>query len=210
MKKTIKVSLSFGTLPDGAFGDFGNTILANLYSHSEFSAPPVSVADLGAGVTAFKTAKVAQATGGKEATAAKNQRREELLAMLKDLAYYVQVACGNDLEVLLSSGFQATKQNRVPTAMPTPMVERITNGLTGEALVTAKAERFAKTYEAQAAELDENGTPGPYGPSVLQTSSRRIPLPGLTPGKIHIFRVRLVGSKGAVSNWSDPVAQRVM
>lgn len=210
MKKTIKVSLAFANLPDGAFGDFGNTILANVYSHSVFNAPPVTAVDLGAAVTAFRTAKVAQATGGKEATAAKNQRREELLVMLKDLAYYVQVACGNDLEVLLSSGFEATKPNRVPASMPTPMIERITNGLTGEALVTAKAEPGAKTYEAQAAEIDENGTLGPYGPSVLQSSSRRISLAGLTPGKMYVFRVRVVGSRKMVSNWSDPVAQRVV
>jgi hypothetical protein len=155
-------------------------------------------------------AKVAQATGGKEATAAKNQRREELQVMLKDLAYFVQIACGNDLEVLLSSGFQATKGSRTPSSVTTPTVLRIAYGLTGEALVTVKAEHSAKTYEVQAAEVSEDGMHGPYGTSVLQSSSRKIPVQGLAPGKVYAFRVRVIGSKGEVSNWSAPVEQRML
>ena len=112
--------------------------------------------------------------------------------------------------MLLSSGFQATKSTPTPSSVTTPTVLRIAYGLTGEALVTAKAEPYAKAYEVQAAEVGEDGALGPYGPSVLQSSSRKIPVQGLTPGKVYVFRVRVIGSKGEVSNWSAPMGQRML
>jgi hypothetical protein len=210
MKRKIRISLGFGNLPDGDLIVFANKVHADLYSHSVFSGAPVTAADLQAGITAFNTAKVAQANGGKLATAEKNQRREELIAMLEDLAYFVQISSDNDLAILLSSGFLAINNNRTPAALTKAVVERITQNHTGVALVTAKAERNGKTYEVQSAEVDENGTPGPYSPSVMSTSSRKIPVEGLTPGKLYVFRVRVFGGKSEMSDWSDPVTQRVM
>lgn len=210
MKRKIRVSLAFANLSDGDLGDFATKVHADLYSQSVFSGAPVTAADMQAAITAFSTAKVAQGNGGKQATAEKNQRREELIAMLEVLALYAQIASNNDLPTLLSSGFLATNPNRTPTVMPKATVLRITQVHTGVALVTAKAERNGKTYEVQWAELDESGTPGAFSPSVPSTSSRKIPVPGLTPGKMYVFRLRVFGGKSEMSDWSDPVAQRVM
>lgn len=210
MNTNPKVSLAFTRLPDGGFEDFAETIHADLYAVSAFSTAPITAADLQTKITAFKTAKIAQATGGKETTVIKNQRREELAELLKQLAYYEQMACAGDLAVLLSSGFKAASRNRTPTAMPKATVLRIAQGHSGVALVTAKAERGAKTYVVEAAEMDENGVVGPYGPPVFQSSSRKIPVAGLTPGKVYLFRVRVVGGSGETSEWSDSVTQRML
>lgn len=210
MNTNPKISLSFTRLPDGPFEDFADTIHADLYSVSAFSTAPITAVDLQARITAFNVAKIAQATGGKETTVIKNQRREELTEVLKQLAYYVQMACNGDLAVLLSSGFKATSRNRTPAALPKTMVLRITQTHSGVALVTAKAERGAKSYVVEAAEMDENGLVGPYGPPVFQSSSRKIPVAGLTPGKVYLFRVRVVGGSGETSEWSDSVTQRML
>jgi hypothetical protein len=210
MKRKIRVSLAFGNLSDGDLIIFANKVHTDMYSHSVFSGAPVPAADLQTGITAFNTAKVAQANGGKLATAEKNQRRDELIEMLEDLALYAKIASNNDLATLLSSGFLATNSNRTPTVLPKAVVLRITQNHTGVALVTVKAERNGKTYEVQWAEVAENGTPGPFGPTVPSTSSRNIPVPGLTPGKMYVFRVRVFGGKSEMSDWSDPVGQRVM
>lgn len=210
MNTSVKVSLKFTRLPDGDFGNFGKTILAEFYDQSDFANPPVPQADLLAGITAFENSVVAQANGGKLATAEKKQCRKELVAMLKELAYFVQLKCKDDLVILLSSGFLAQNRNHTPTVLAKAVVERITQTHSGVALVTAKAERGAKTYEVQAAEIDENGALGPYGPSVLRSSSRKIPVAGLTAGKKYVFRVRVIGGKGDTSEWSDTLAQRVM
>ncbi len=193
-----------------SFGDFAKTVHTDLYAQSVYAGAPVTAADLQTSITAFTNAKIAQATGGTLATATKNQCRADLTDQLRDLGYYVQVACQNDLAVLLSSGFKAVSRNRTPSALPKAMVERIATGHSGQALVTAKAERNARTYEVMAAEVDESGALGPYGPPVLRSSSRKIPVDGLTAGRMYVFRVRVIGSNGDVSDWSDPVAQRVL
>jgi hypothetical protein len=140
----------------------------------------------------------------------KDQRRAELTAVLKQLAYYVQMACAGDLAVLLSSGFKATSRNRTPSAMPKATVLRISQDHSGVALVTAKAERGGRSYVVEAAEMDENGVVGPYGAPVFQSSSRKIPVAGLTPGKVYLFRVRVVGGSGETSEWSESVTQRML
>jgi len=53
------------------------------------------------------TAKMAAAqTGGPADTAAKNNSRQTLIGMLRDVAAYVQIRCNDDPAILLSSGFE--------------------------------------------------------------------------------------------------------
>lgn len=210
MKTNIKLSYAFRRLPDNSLTALAVRVHTMLYSKSAYASAPVTAPDLQVAITAFSNAKTAQADGGKLATAEKNQRREELLDLLNKLAYFVQLACDNDLVLLLESGFEAVKREPTPTALTKATILRITQKHTGVALVTAKAERNAKTYEMQAAEVDENGMQGPYGPSVLRSSSLNLPMEGLTAGKMYVFRVRVFGAKGDTSDWSDPQAQRVM
>ena len=210
MKINLRISMAFRRLPDNSLVAFALKVHTDLYSQSVYANAPVTAADLQAGITAFSTAKTAQANGGKLATVEKNQRREELLEMLNKLADFAQLACDGDLAVLLESGFEATRRAHVPTSLPKATVERIVNGHSGEALVTVKRERGARIFEVQAAETDESGVPGPYGPAVAVTFSRKIPVAGLTPGKMCVFRARCIGGKGDTSDWSDGAFQRVM
>lgn len=210
MNATYRVSLSFRRLPDGGLSNFANTVLAELYAQAAYDSPPVPEADLRASIDAFKAAKVAQADGGKLHTAAKNQCREELLDQLRNLAFYVQRASRNDLPTLLSSGFGAMSRNRTPAPLPKACVLRIVRGHSGVALVTAKSDRNARLYEVEAAEVDENGVPGPYGSPVRRSSSLSIPVAGLKPGKLYLFRLRMFGGKEGFTDWSNAVMQRVM
>jgi len=210
MKTNIKLSYAFRKLPDNSLTAMAIKVHTDLYGKSAYANPPVTAADLQAGITAFSNAKTAQANGGKLATAEKNQRREELLDLLNKLAYFVQLACDNDLPTLLSSGFEAVKREPSPSTITKTSVLSITQTHSGVALVTVKAERNSKSYEVIAAEIDENGTLGPYGTPVPRSSSRKIPVGGLTPGKMYVFRVRVIGGKGDISEWSDPEAQRVV
>jgi len=210
MKTNVKISFAFRRLPDNSLTAMAVRVHTDLYSKSAYANAPVTAADLQAAITAFSNAKTAQATGGKLATAEKNQRREELIDLLNKLAYFVQLACDNDLPTLLSSGFEAVKRDPSPATITKTSVLSITQTHSGVALVTVKAERYARSYEVIAAEIDENGTLGPYGTPVPRSTSRKIPVPGLTPGKMYVFRVRVIGGKGEISEWSDPLAQRVV
>jgi len=210
MTTAIKVSLKFATLPKGELGNFGKTILAELYDQSDFANPPVLAVDLQAGITAYENSIVAAANGGKLERAEMKECRKALLAMLKELAYFVQLKCKDSMVILLSSGFEAQSRNRTPASLAKGMIARIAQTHSTVALVTAKVDRGARSYEVQAAEIDDDGVLGPYGMPVIRTSSRKIPVEGLTPGKQYVFRVRSIGGKGEISAWSDPVAQRVV
>lgn len=210
MSPKVKVSLSYGRFPDNSLITFARNVHDLIYAQSVFSGAPVTAADLQTGITGFNDAKVAQPNGGKQATAEKNQRRAELLELLDKLALFVQIQSNNDLPTLLSSGFEAQKRAHTPSTVTKPMILRITQTHPGEALVTTKAERSAYVYEVQAAEVDENGALGPYGPVVSRTSSRNIPVAGLTPGKMYVFRVRVISTRGEASAWSDSLSQRVI
>lgn len=210
MKMKSKVSLSFGKIPDNKLTVFAGTVLENLYEQAVFNSPPVPEAVLRAAIAAFKEAKVEQADGGRRTTVVKNQRRAELLDLLRSLACYVQLICDGDLAILLSSGFQAKNENRARTPLEKAVMRRVVHGHSGQALVTTKAQPNVRTWEVIVVELDEDGKPGPHRKTALSTSSRNIPVDGLTPGKLHSFQARALGGSTGCSDWSNAVIQRML
>src|SRR5712672_1220078 len=75
------------------------------------------------------TAKMAAAeTGGIADTAARNNSRQTLIGHLRQVAAYVQIACNNDMALVLSSGFQAQSTNRASTPLEQSQSLSIKNG----------------------------------------------------------------------------------
>lgn len=109
---TYHVSLEFGRLSDPELDEFTGAVIDNMTGNTDYPTPAVSMAALGTARTNFQNAMAAQAQGGTAATAAKNTARDTLVELLRQEANYVQGACGNDLTVLLSSGFHAASTNR--------------------------------------------------------------------------------------------------
>jgi hypothetical protein len=205
----IRVSLAFANgMPDDTFITFARTVSTLLYAEPAFTGIPVPAATLDAATTAFYDAKAAQASGGKAATAEKNNKRAALETLLKELALYVQVASNNNLAMLLSSGFESVSTNRARLPLSKPKVLRVVTGMTGQALVTLSTENNVRGCEVKVAELDENGTPGEFRPVVFSTSSRNIAVNELTPGKMYVIMGRTLGGATTYSDWSDQVAQR--
>lgn len=210
MKTQIeRVSLGFGSnMPDDTLITFSRSVHTQLYGAGGFTNIPVTAVILEAAIDAFSTAKAAQANGGKAATAEKNNRREALVALLKQLAFYVQIASENNLAMLLSSGFQAVSTNRAQLPLTKPAVLRVVTGMTGEALVTMSTEQAARGCEVRVAEVDASGAPGPFRPVVARTSSRNVPIQELVPGKLYAYQGRSFGGATTFSDWSDILVQR--
>ncbi len=205
----IRVSLGFGNgMPDDTLITFSRSVHTQLYVAGGFTGIPVTAAVLGAAVDAFADAKAAQVNGGKAATAEKNNRRDALVALLKQLAFYVQIASENDLAMVLSSGFQAVSNNRTQVQLTKPSVLRVVPGMTGEALVTISTEQAARGCEVRVAEVDASGAPGPFRPVIASTSSRNIPVFELVPGRLYAYQGRSFGGATTFSDWSDLLVQR--
>jgi hypothetical protein len=206
----LRVHLGFATASDHSLEETATSVLSKLYDEPIFANPPVSKAELQAALTAFSLAIAAALQGGPEATAEKNNKREDLISLLRKLAGFVQERHGNDLAVLLSSGFEAVSNNRAQSQLEQPKIKDILNGMTSQLILRVTRVENAKCYEVRYSLLAPNGAPGPLQSGGLHTSSRALPIGNLTPGGNYQFQVRAIGGITGYSDWSDPVSHMCM
>ena len=82
------------------------TIITGLTGNPAFPSPPVDLKAVQSAADDLSSAIVAQAHGGTAATAEKYQKKNALIALLRELRHYVEDHCQNDVAVVLTSGFQ--------------------------------------------------------------------------------------------------------
>jgi hypothetical protein len=204
----VKPSISFLTSDsDPQLITDTNTILANMNGNTNYSTPSPDLAAIQTALDEFSTALADAADGGSTLTSIKNDKRAALVAMLRDLASYVQVTCKGDLTILLTSGFPIQKPQRNPIGvLPAPASLRLTLGSrTGELDAAMPPVLGAAIYNWKLVKAD--------APTVVlqtaQTTAASSSFTGLTPGVIYTAQVNAVGAAGP-SNWSEPVSQMVM
>lgn len=205
----VRVLLGFTTAADHRLEDTAGAVIKGMTDNSAYTNPPVPLAALQTALAAFSAAIAAQEQGGTAATADKNNKREILVGILRQLAAYVQMNCGNDLAKLLSSGFEAVSASRTQHPLETPRILSLDNGTTGQLLVRVSPIANSKCYELRYATL-AGSTLGPWQNGGLYTNSRSMPLNNLTPGTTYQVQVRAIGGTTGYSNWSDPVSHMSM
>ena len=199
---TLRVALSFGGEPDPILLTEAGTVSDSLYGNPYFPTPPVLEVDFDALVTQFREKLETYRSGGPAATALKNEIRRQLIAKMKELAFYVQVTSNNVMSVLLSSGFKAVSTNRAMEPLPAPVITRLVKGQSGQLLLSAAAVRNARGYERQIAPVAADGTVGEWTDLPFTTGARRMLAEGLTPGHRYAFRLRAMGGSTGHSDWS--------
>ena len=200
-----KVSFGFGRLPDTELDNFAQGVIDALTGNAAFPTPPVTPANLQAATDDF-TAKLAAAqTGGPPETAAKNNSRQTLVTMLRDVAAYVQIRCNNDPAILLSSGFQMQSTNRAQVELSQPQSLSLKNGASGQLIGRINPVKGANMYEGRIKLSD-----GEWLPSIFTGDSQHIIFDGLTRGKDYTAQVRALGGSTGQSDWSDPSSHMAM
>lgn len=202
---TYRVSLGFGRLSDAPLNTFSENVVVKMTANPGFTTPIVSLAALTTAQTAFAVAMVEAAHGGKQATAEKNDAREALIALLRQEAAYVQSIAGEDLPMLLSSGYENMSTNRTQIALPKPVVERVDNPMSSQLGLRLKPVPTAAAYEVRVS----YGTNGWQAVGVF-TQARSILIEDLTPGTVYNVQARAVGGSTGYSDWSDPVSHMAM
>jgi hypothetical protein len=152
-------------------------------SAATYPTPPVTMANLQTARNDF-TAKIAAAkAGGPADTAAKNNSRQELLGMLRQLVSYVQINC----------------TNRAQSPLDQPQGLVIKNGASGQLVASVSPVKNTSMYEGRA-----KAPTGDWLPSVFTGDSQHITFDAPTPGTNYFVQVRALGGLTGQSDWSDP------
>ena len=199
-----RVLTSFTKAPDLSLKVVANVVLTGLTGNPAFPNPTVPLPALQAAIDAYSDALVAQEQGGTIATAAKKNKREALVKLLRQLASYVEDNCNGSLTALLSSGFTAASTSHVQAHLAAPSILRLLNGNTGQLLVKLrKPIANAKCYELRYAAVNADGSNGPWQNGGLNSNSRALALNNLTPGTSYIVQIRAIGGSTGYSDWSN-------
>jgi hypothetical protein len=200
-----RTSLGFARLSDAELVTFTESLVTHMTGNAAFPTPLVPLASITTALNTFTTALADSAQGGKPATAVKNAAREVLLALLRQEAAYVQSLAGDDLPVLLSSGFEAVSTTRTQIPLPKPVVDDIANNMSTQLAMRLKPVPTARAYEVRMS----YGTNGWQSVGVF-TQARQIVVENLTPGTTYTLQARAVGGTTGYSDWSDPVSHMAL
>jgi len=198
-----RVSLSYARLPDSDLDGFACGVVLSLTGNPAFPTPLVPMADLTTAQQEFHDAWLASGKGV-VSTLIKNQKRATLLGLLRKEASYVQGLAGEDLVMLLSSGYGAVSTNRVSAPLEKPLLLSLDNGQAQELVLRIGPVVNARSYEVQT----KNGAG--WTAAGIFPQSRGIVLPGLTPGQIYSVQARAIGGSTGYSDWSEPMSHMVM
>ena len=137
----LHVSYDFIRLSDHDVDGFTDGILLKLHGNAAYPAPPVAKTALAADLKAFDAALAAMTDAGPSATAAKDAALAALVNQLRALALYVDANHGNDMSVLLSSGFHAASTNRAQRPLGQAAITKISFAGSGSLLVARRRTR---------------------------------------------------------------------
>jgi Fibronectin type III domain len=192
-----RVSLAFARKIDTDLIAFTRNVVTLMTGNSQYPTPSPTLKVLTTAVDALETAVHEALDGGKIAIATRNAARAEMLSLLRQEAAYVTGNCNADLLLLLGSGFEPIKAPSPVGVLPAPENLRVSlTGVSGEMYLRFDRVTNAANYSIQTAQSSD----GPWQDQTLSTSTR-VTLRGLTPGKVYWVRAQANGSAGP-SGWS--------
>jgi hypothetical protein len=155
--------------------------------------------------TEFETAFDAE-NGDKHAIAVRDEKREALTLILKQIAPYLESVAQStgDTTILETTGYDLRRdithstENDIPVA---PVLTLKRGTLSGVIIGRVNRLSGVGAYEGQYASGDPN-VESNWKNGVLSTKASQIVFENLTPGTMYYFRVRGVGS-GGPGAWSD-------
>lgn len=195
-----RVSLAFTNAPDPLLEETALDVIEGMARHADFfTQPPISLEDLDIALKAFLVTE-AQSSESDEIII-KEEKREVLIEMLRELARYVQVKTYDNLNKMLLSGFDSINMMHEPCPLAKGEIRRIIDASPTELIVEAKAQPNTKAWEGRYSQI-----PGEWMPSQISTKSTGLLFTDLTPGTAYQFQMRPIGSRSNIGDWSDPVS----
>jgi hypothetical protein len=202
--KMIKALLDFTKkMPEQLLAQ-GYAIVKALTGNLNFPNTPVDLTVLKTTLDAFTIAIGDAKDGGKKAITLRNKAGEEIVRMLRVLAFHVELNCKDDINIFLTSAFTPRSTTRTPPQPLEPTtVLSVDQGVSGEFKVSPKPVRRAKNYQARSGQVGPGGaTPTTWSIVTIPNTKTAAVISGLTPGTTYAIQVRAYGALG-YTEWSD-------
>ena len=189
---------AFTKVTDSELVVVSQSILVGMTGNPAYPAPTPPLADITAARNSFIVA-VNAAKDSRRQLVVRRQRRATLVALLRNLALYVQLACGGDLPTLMSSGYIAQRQKQPAGPLSAPANLRATRG-PNSGQITARCDTLhkARAYEWRYA----NAAAPTAWVNVNSTFAASVVIEGLVPTTQYIVQARALGTSGP-SDWCD-------
>ncbi|MGN6803891.1 MAG: hypothetical protein ACTHJN_18475 [Ginsengibacter sp.] len=190
------ISISFSKYSDANFQKKAELIYNSMNGNDAFQSLAAQVTAMKASLDQYVTDLQQAGTRDKNAVARKNQSREQLTTLLRQLGLNVVVVADGDEVVMVSSGFTLDKKPE-PRYITNPGNVTLSQGLSsGDLYSTVSAVFGAKSYVHQiASELPTEQTKWTSHTS----SASKYMFSSLTPGKQYWVRVAVIGSRNQVA-----------
>ena len=205
-KLFARVSYDFVRLVDARLITFVRNVITLLGGLTAiYSKPQPPLATMTTAVNTFDLAVQTALNGGKIEIGARNAARAEVLSLTRQLAAFVQGNCLDDVQNIIATGFSAVRGPSPAAPMTPPQNQRLEyTDMSGEMRLTFRSVPNARNYSIQTATTAE----GPWVDHPLSTSVRVV-LPELAPGKVIWARARANGAAGT-GEWGGPATTMVI
>lgn len=204
----IHPKLKLSQKSDGKLAEFASQCINSIGENAAaFVKMAPTLAELTTAYTNFTEALENCGRSGNPAnTAAKNQARETLGNMLTWCASSCSEIAGDDVALFELSGFSTRAKPTKITSINCPEGINVSFGpVEGTVYCAFESVQHARCYEIQ-----YGATPTALSSEMTVSSSRRILVTDFTPMSKGYLRIRTVGPRNIISDWSTVIEFKVI
>jgi len=201
--KKVKVIINFAHIAMAMLIEFGRNTVTKMTGNASFPTPDVALTQITTAANTLEIKFNAAQGGGKQQTAEMHQARRAFEDLLRKQALYVErISSGNE-SMILSSGFNTSKQ---PVPALHPDFSARSGNLEGDIIVKHKAVKGARAWVWQYC-LDPLGS-AEWILAGISTQTH-FTVSGLKIGAKYWFRCAYVNIAGQ-SEWCEPFIKTVV
>jgi hypothetical protein len=208
--KRIRVKLSFTRQHGDQLVSRAAAVGDGVPAHPEvFPAAPVDGPTLKAQTAAYVAAYAAALEdGGKKAMAERFRQESALTETLRKLAHYVEIACNQNMDTFLLSGFEAVSTSPSPSKPPAqPVIVKVTPSASRQMVVSfSSVGKVVKQYRLRYVAAPLPGSAQAEPTTMLLANAKPVAISNLMPGTNYTFQVCAWNGLG-FSDWSDPMTR---
>jgi len=145
-----RIMMSFSRYTDAELSAKAKEIESSVTSNPNFVGAGDTLTKLGTARTEYDESLVMARTGDTTKIALKNEKRKNLIDVLTELARYVEMAANGNRSILLSSGYEISKEHPTAVTLDVPQNIKLSDGNeSGELYLTINSVNGAKSYMYQ-------------------------------------------------------------